>query len=354
MIVGPAVSPNIKPGYGSHSVSLLDNPARYDGRKGIADAYTGSMYGVPRWLADIGFRLGSKLNNFIFRSKPGGAAVDAEQGSWRFVAVGDIGFGSHGQEDVASRIMKTSARFVLPLGDIAYPDGSEKAWQKKVDPPNLFGGVMQKFPVYPVLGNHDIGTGNADAYFKRFPHLQNARYYSFDSGGVHFAALDSNEALAPGTDQAIWLEKDLAAAKDAKFRVVMMHHPLNSAQKRHAGSPHMANLGPLLAKHGVDLVLNGHDHWYERSTPLNGYGTVQVTAGGGGAPVYPFLSSQPSWSAFRHAGFGYLEVEVQRNQLVGRYVTRNGDLKDTFVLPARGNQSRLDAIQGGLSVPEPV
>jgi len=109
----------------------------------------------------------------------------------------------------------------------------------------------------------------------------------------------------------------------------------------------------MLAKHAVDLVLVGHEHWYERSKPLNDAGTIQITDGGGGGALYPFPYPQQAWSATRDIDFGHVNFEVRGdNELVGRYVKRDGSVGDTFVLN-HGGHAPVPAPAGALA-PAPV
>jgi 3',5'-cyclic AMP phosphodiesterase CpdA len=156
-----------------------------------------------------------------------------------------------------------------------------------------------------VLGNHDVKTKGGkpllDALYLPVNDQDGTeRFYSFDYANVHFAGLNSNADMPPDSDQAIWLERDLAASP-AVWKLVYFHHPLFSSSSHGSNLKLRQELEPLLDRHHVDLVLNGHDHDYERSFPLreaevvdaaqepdylDPQGAVYVVTGGGGKDLY--------------------------------------------------------------------
>lgn len=271
------------------------------------------------------FNAVSKANDRVFKSRPAGAPVAKTPGSWSFTVIGDYGSGRPVYKDIVKNIIKNDSSLVLTTGDNVYYNATEQDWQKKWDPTMPALTKAKRF--MPTLGDHDIRSGPA-AYFKRFPQLKGARYYAFSQGGVRFFSVDTNEALQKGSIQHEWLERELAATKE-KWKVISLHHPLWSSVP---SKKNRDNLAPLLAKYGVDLVFGGHEHWYNRSKPLNEHGTLQVVTGTGGESLVPFFFPQEKWSAFRAAKWGHVEVEVTGNALVGRYILRDGSVADTFVV----------------------
>lgn len=294
------------------------------------------------------FNAVSRINDHVFRSRPAGAAVPATPKSWTFSVLGDYGSGRLAYQDVVKNVIKSPADLTLTVGDNVYYDATDDDWKKKWDP--WMPALQKARPLMPALGDHDIRSG-PDGYFKRFPELKGARYYSYDHKGVHFVTVDTNEALQPGSMQYEWLQKDLAKGSPrSKWTVMYLHHPLWSSvpSKRNKD-----NLAPLLAKYGVDLVLGGHEHWYNRSRPLNDAGTVQVVVGTGGESLVPFFYPQESWSANRQVKWGHLDVEVTPDALVGRYLLRDGSVGDTFSIPANGPTER-PVSQDPAGVADPV
>jgi hypothetical protein len=279
----------------------------------------------------------TKVNDVVFRSRPGGPPQPVQDGSWHFSGYGDFGNGTRAMRDVIANIRAAKPEMVVSTGDQVYPNSSAENWQKKLDPPHLFGGLASEVPFIPNLGNHDMDP-TPEEYFRRFPYIEGGRYFKASYRNVDMFSLDTNQSVAPGSPQHRWLSQALADST-AAWKIVQVHHPMMSViSKVHyrETSRLPGDLGPLLARHGVDLVLAGHEHWYERSRPLNDAGTVQVTVGGGGGALYPFPYPQTKWSATRDVEFGHVDFEVRGDeQLVGRYRTRDGKVRDTFVLDNR-------------------
>lgn len=189
-------------------------------------------------------------------------------GSVKFAVIGDAGTGNSKQRTVANELAAWRTRFpfdfVIMTGDNIY--GAERArdFQKKFEipyKPLLDSGV--KF--YASLGNHDDAAIQRN--YKLF-NMNGERYYSFKpKNGVRFFALDSNYVDKP---QLAWLDKELAAS-GSEWKIMFFHHPLYSSGETH-GSAELQRglLEPVFVKHGVNVVLTGHEHFYERIKPQKG------------------------------------------------------------------------------------
>jgi 3',5'-cyclic AMP phosphodiesterase CpdA len=289
---------------------------------------------IPGWAQDAASVLATAFNRTVFRSAPGGAPLERTPGSWSFAAIGDFGAGTRAQLDVARNVLAGPQQLVLTLGDTVYDSGLESEYVQHFDPPERFGRIRERFPVFPTVGNHDVRGGGVEPYHRRFPEAGGQRRYVFEREGVRFFSLDSTESLDPGTPQWAWLEQQLGQAWSG-WKVLYMHHPLRSGLKGRDNPERAARMGELMARHGVDLVLVGHDHAYDRSRPLNDYGTIQVTAGNGGRMLYPYRSRQPEWSAHREVVHGHVDVEVTPDALVVRHVRRDGSVGDTHAIRTR-------------------
>ncbi len=281
--------------------------------------------------------INTKVNDVVFRSRPGGPPQSEQAGSWHFSAYGDFGNGTRAMQDVIANIKRDKPEFVVSAGDQVYPDSSAVNWEKKLDGPDQLGGLASRVPFIPNMGNHDMKP-SADEYFRRFPYIEGGRYFKASYRNVDMFSIDTNQSVAPGSPQHAWLAQALADST-AAWKILQIHHPMLSVlSKFHykETSRLPGDLGPLIAKHGVDLVVAGHEHWYERSKALNDVGTLQVTVGGGGGALYPFFYPQTKWSATRDVDFGHVDFEVRGDQqLVGRYRTRDGRVEDTFVIENR-------------------
>jgi hypothetical protein len=210
-------------------------------------------------------------------------AGPAAPGTFRFAALGDMGTGDDRQFAVAARLAAWQAERpfddVLLLGDNIYSDGNPRLLPARFEKPYaplLARGVQ----FHAVLGNHDVDRGrNAEMAYKPF-NMSGHAYYSFTAGGglVELFGLDST---AFDDTQAQWLDGALGASH-AKWKIVFVHHPLYSSARRHGSNARLrVQLEPVLVRHGVALVLTGHDHVYERTRPQRGI--VHVVAGAGGA-----------------------------------------------------------------------
>jgi hypothetical protein len=233
---------------------------------------------------------------------------------------------------VASRVKVLRPSAVATVGDNVYPIGSEHDWKHGFDPPDLYGELVKQVPFHPALGNHDYYAGDLRPYFRRFPHLAGRPYYAWNSGPVDFFVLDSEQRLDGASAQYAWLGAQLASSH-APYRVVYLHRPPWSSAGAEPAPSWRGDLGALMARHGVQLVISGHEHSYERTQPIDG--VTYLVAGGGGAELFPFRTGQPDWSAFRSTRQHLLELEQQDGRLVVRAISGAGEVFDTIaVTPA--------------------
>ena len=253
-------------------------------------------------------------------------------GAFSFIAFGDSGTGSIEQQQLADLMTARADTFDLALhvGDIAYGnsggtgDATYATYQSYLF--DVYGWLPAK-PFVPVTGNHDSRASNANgkAYLDLFELPRNGatasfpdhaeRYYSFDYGPVHFVALDTEFAFQDPVRQAEqlrWLAADLASTTQP-WTVAYLHRAPYSSGGEHGSSPEVrAAFGPLFERYGVDLVLTGHEHTYERTVPIRESTTATdsfvtyIVTGGGGAPLYPAGTS--TWTAFSASRHQYMKI----------------------------------------------
>jgi hypothetical protein len=153
----------------------------------------------------------------------------------------------------------------------------------------------------------------------------NEKWYSYDWGRIHFAALDTEADYAT---QVRWLDEDLAATA-APWKIVYFHKPPYSSGSHGSDSALRGALAPVLAKHGVQLVLAGHDHNYERMIPQNGI--QHVVTGGGGKGTRPVGTS--SFTALSVDVIHFLYLEVGADELVVHAIDGTGVEFDSVAVP---------------------
>lgn len=235
-----------------------------------------------------GFAPSAALNAAIARSP---APVKHPGDLTRFIVFGDSGTGREPQFELARQMdtvqRLTDFRFAVTVGDNIYPSGDIKTIESRFEKPygSLLRGGIQ---FYPALGNHDVESNDGEDQIDYFG--LPGRWYSFKRGQVEFFILDSNQSglVTFAFEQLQWISAALARST-ASWKVVAMHHPLYSSQ-RPPSSYRRALLEPLFAEYGVDLVLSGHDHGYERIRPQRG--VRYFISAGGGAKVRPFENLQ--------------------------------------------------------------
>ncbi|HLL52281.1 MAG TPA: metallophosphoesterase [Myxococcaceae bacterium] len=268
----------------------------------------------------------------------------------RFAAMGDFGMGNEAQAQVLASIVQNKPELLLGLGDIAYDAGSEQELQDHLFTP--MAPLMAEVPLFAALGNHEYGTDQGQPTLDGLHQPSNnpqrtERYYSFDWGHVHFVALDSTCAVGAATRDRCdrdamlaWAKADLEQSR-APWKIVFFHHPLWSSGSHGSTLKMRAKYAPIFEATGVDLVLTGHDHDYERTKPMRGDGEASGTErgitylviGSGGARHRTFSGTKPNWSVYRDdLNHGYLDVTVAGGTLEARMVTPAGAVLDSFSL----------------------
>lgn len=209
----------------------------------------------------------------------------------RVWAVGDAGTADAHQRAVRDRAVSPATPLPdvwLMLGDNAYPSGTDADYQRAFF--DVYPAILRHVPVWPTLGNHDAQSASSaeesGPYYDMFSLPAEGQaggvrsgveaYYAFDWGPVHFVCLDSSDSDRSAAGPMLrWLEEDLAATQQP-WIVAFFHHPPYS--KGSHDSDHeiplvemRENALPVLEAYGVDLVLAGHSHSYERSFYLRGH-----------------------------------------------------------------------------------
>jgi hypothetical protein len=243
----------------------------------------------------------------------------------RFLAFGDSGGGGNDQYQLRDRMFDVPYDLIVHTGDIAYDDGTIGEFEDNVF--GVYADLFSSLPFFPAAGNHEYKTLQGAPFRDVFalPGDSGEKWYSYDWGRVHFAALDTE---ADYVTQAAWLDADLAASA-APWKIVYLHRPPYSSGNHGSDTRLRTLLAPVLEKHGVQLVLAGHDHHYERMIPQGG--VAYVVTGGGGRGTYNVGTS--SFTAFADEVIHYVYVDVGIDQLVLHAIDANGIQFDSTVVP---------------------
>lgn len=249
------------------------------------------------------------------------------QGSVKFAVLGDTGTGTKSQYSVGKQAATWRAKFpfdfAVLVGDNIYGSEGAKDFKNKFEEPYkaiLDAGV--KF--YASLGNHDDPS---QRLYKPF-NMNGERYYTFrPTNGVRFFALDSNYV---DDRQLERLEKELAAS-GSDWKICFFHHPLYSSGDRHGSAElQRGRLEPLFLKYGVDVVLSGHEHFYERLKPQKGiaYFTIGNSAKLRKGNILKTDLTAKGWDQ----GYGFMLMEIVEDVLHFQMIGDNGQTIDAGTL----------------------
>ena len=336
----------------------------------------------------------------------------------RFWVIGDFGTGSQVQHDVRDGYQQflqntnhpqRRTDLWLMLGDNAYDSGSDDEYQRGVF--DAYPGLLRQSVAWPTIGNHDV---EANGEIEQFPYLEifhlprngeaggvasgSERYYSFDYANIHFVCLDATSSdRSAGAPMLTWLEQDLMAT-EKDWIVAFWHQP------PYTFGTHNSDFGvdliqmrqnavPILERYGVDLVLCGHSHVYERSYLLDGHygfansltpgmvldaslgqgpayrkpaggiganrGAVYVVCGNSGQGGHFTFPRHPA-HAVNLSGFGSVVVDVNGLRMDVKFLRDTGGIDDSFTIdksqpvPGLNPMLRVDRVPGALDFSWPT
>ena len=255
-----------------------------------------------------------------------------------FVGAGDIAI-ANGHDDATARLIdQIGGADVFTLGDDAYPNGSPENFRNFDRTWGRFAGR-----IHPAPGNHEYMTPGASGYFgyfgdaAGFPPGQG--YYSFPLGDWHIVSLNSNYefgvAVDAGSPQAVWLQQDLARFT-GKCSLAYWHHPLFSSGQN-GDYKGMRAIFDILYNANAEIVLNGHDHLYERFAPQAGDGRPdpargirQFIVGTGGVNAdYRFVTTKPNSEQRITGQNGVLKLTLRADSYQWEFVTVSGAVADS-------------------------
>jgi len=347
--------------------------------------------------------------------------VAGTEAMYRIGVFGDCGNNSTNQRSVRDQVIKYLGNDYMDswilLGDNAYRDGEDAQYQTNFF--NIYkNNLLKKYPLYPAPGNHDYHDVEFSAavaqkthqvpYYQNFTMpvngeaggvpSNNEAYYSFDIGNIHFLSLDSYGMEEQSTrmydtlgSQVQWIKKDLDANKNKGWVIAYWHHPPYTMGSHNSDRETelvkiRENFISILERYGVDLILCGHSHLYERSKLMKGHfgpeqtfdssknnlsqssaiydgnknscpyikndannqGTVYVVSGSAGA-------LGPKQASFPHNAFYYSNndiggatmLEVNANRLDLKWVCADGVIRDKFTMMKNVNKKTTVRLKRG-------
>jgi len=245
------------------------------------------------------------------------------------VGAGDIAKCTVTGDEATAALLDNIAGTVITLGDNVYDAGTSTEYRDCYGP--SWGRHLAR--TRPTPGNHEYGTANASGYFGYFGAAAGdpaKGYYSYDLGAWHIIVLNSNSSCttiscAAGSAQDTWLRGDLAAHTNV-CTLAYWHHPRFNSGAAHGNNTAVANFWNALYAAGADVILNGHEHVYERFAPqtpsalADPNGIRQFTVGTGGASHYTFGTIQPNSEKREGNTYGVLKLTLHANSYDWQFV----------------------------------
>ncbi len=296
----------------------------------------------------------------------GGTYPLVDDGVFNIGAAGDWAAGNDARE-TALNMYQNGVDLTLGLGDYAYSTGSAAVhdwWDNQMAP------LHERFK--GTLGNHD--TQDQSVYAELFGQTD-GWFYSFDKQGIHFVSMNSEEAFGPGSSQYKFIDQDLQSASkrpDVNWIIVFFHQPMYTSPSHHDPISSLRNAyHPLFDKYNVDLVLQGHNHNYQRSFPIeynskdpshplvtsnensvynDPPGEIYAEVGTGGQSSYTLDGKYSFISRQLTTTGGYLDVAFPNGQTMkGTFYDNSGSVKDEFTIQKSGTNSSKSTNNTSLS-----
>jgi hypothetical protein len=257
--------------------------------------------------------------------------VESSQAAEILVGAGDIARCSSLQDEATAALLDNIPGTVFTLGDNTYQSGLDSEFANCYEP----SWGRHKARTKPAVGNHEYMTPGASGYWNYFGAAAGPTgkgYYAYTLGGWRIYVLNSMCNVAtvggcgPNSPMIQWLKADLAA-NPTPCALAYFHHPYFSSGK-HGGSPKMRTTWKWLYAKGVDVILSGHEHSYERFAPQTpdgifdpARGIRQFIVGTGGGAASPFGSVVPNSEVRRTGSKGVLKLTLNDNSYSWQFVS---------------------------------
>ncbi len=265
---------------------------------------------------------------------------DYNQSAINFTVVGDNQGHLKSWERISDLMFEECPQFVVHVGDfVAYGHHGDD-WTDEFFPQAQ--NLMRHIPLYPAIGNHEM---NDERYYRYFNRPYNNAFYTVKKGDLRLFFIDTNKDLLPGSARYRELENALAGCTE-RWKIAVHHHPVftsDIASYRSSlmatadkGDPNISHLKDLYESNGVDLVLSGHVHGYERSYPIfknqinKENGVVYIISAGGGGGCNRESSYKEWFTQATKKRLHYLNVQIEGNTLKVEAVDTSRIVFDTW------------------------
>jgi hypothetical protein len=253
-------------------------------------------------------------------------SIVTSSGGIVFVGAGDISDCGNDNDEATAKLLDVTPGTVFTLGDNVYSSGTDTEYAQCFDP--TWG--RHKARTKPSPGNHDYNTSGATGYYNYWGALAGPAgrgYYSFDLGDWHIVSLNSEVSMSAGSAQEMWLRTDLAASTK-QCTLAYWHKPRFSSGTNHGSLASAQPLWQALYDFHAELILNGHEHNYERFAPQTPTGAAdptngirEIVSGTGGESHYndegtPLANSQ----VFDGTTFGVLELALGSGSYTWQFI----------------------------------
>ncbi len=247
------------------------------------------------------------------------------------IGAGDIASCGQNNDELTAQIVDTIPGTVMVLGDNVYENGTTSEFNNCYHP--TWG--RHKARTKPATGNHEYNTSGAAPYYAYFGAAAGTAgqgYYSYNLGAWHIIVLNSSISMGSGSAQDTWLQNDLAANPNL-CTLAYMHHPLWSSGGSSGGQYYSGVRRPwdVMYPAGVDLILDGHRHFYERQAPMKPDGTADpatgmrhIIVGTGGIGGGSVSNPHPRTEIANGSTFGVLKLYLYDDSYAWRFIPRTG------------------------------
>ncbi len=261
----------------------------------------------------------TKTSTIVSKASQTAIVPPSSGGDPVLVGAGDIASCSHNDDEATAKLLDNILGTVFTVGDNVYPDGTYDQFINCYEP--TWG--RHKSRTQPIPGNHDYHTSGAAGYFQYFNNPP--AYYAYNLGSWRIYALNSEIDISATSSEATWLQNDLAA-NPRLCVLAYWHEPRWSSGSVHGSSSNVQTFWQILYNANAEVVINGHDHEYERFTEMNASGAGvsqglrEFVVGTGGAGLYSFGTILPTSQVHNSETHGVLSLTLHSTSYDWKFV----------------------------------